>query len=152
MYRLLRTINDECKTVEDVDALYFDGYGFGDQQLEGVVIKLTLNSSGQPVIDIATGLPRGVSKADVKRDALDYALGLDVFSVTPALEDDDGVLWNEHLTVEDQASAWPGAPRVLNGPQLGRPSGTGVPAQAKPKSGALGAPTMIAKRSIADFL
>lgn len=73
------------------DALYFDGYSIGERRLEGLVIKVTMTTDGSD-IDISASWPRSVSKSHWLPIAKEFALQNDVFSTTPALDNDDGFI------------------------------------------------------------
>ena len=42
----------ECSNCGDIPIVYFDGYGFGDRMLEGVMFKVSRDSNGE--IDVAS--------------------------------------------------------------------------------------------------
>lgn len=81
---------DKDDTVIDVDALYFDGYGFGDRALEGAVFKIT--ATPDLTVTCLTPLPAHYDKTKIEADGLAYAKTHDVFSTTPELDNDDGFI------------------------------------------------------------
>lgn len=88
---------DEHDRLHDVDALYFDGYHIAERLLEGLPIRISLDAGGNLVA--SADWPRGVDGAHWAREAVEFARDHDVFSTTPAMKDDDGVI----LTDEDAA-------------------------------------------------
>lgn len=90
--KLMKILEDE--SVVETDALYLDGYGFGDRMLEGLVVKLTLNKDRRVVAN--ANWPKGLDPDYWQERAISHAMEQDTFSTSPMLEDDAGFMLPEH--------------------------------------------------------
>lgn len=100
-------------TIVDVDALYFDGYAFGERMLEGAVFKVTLENDDLKVT-CETTLPKFYKEKAILEEALAFARDHDVFSTTPDLDNDDGFIETQNPT---QAGA-PKQIKIMSGSDL----------------------------------
>lgn len=89
----LMKIVDES-TVVETDALYCDGYSFGDRMLEGLPVEITVNQEGN--LQISADWPKGLDAEYWKEKALRYVMDMtkqeDNFSTSPTCEDDNGYI------------------------------------------------------------
>lgn len=71
---------------------YFDGYGFGDQQLEGVMFFCEIQDDGSIVVDFVElddPYVQGLNTSKWRTEALQYARNNDVFSEDPTGDGED---------------------------------------------------------------
>lgn len=80
--------------IVETNALYFDAYSFGDRLLEGLPVKITIDSSGEP--QISADWPKGLDKAywldKGKKALMEFIEDDDVFCTSAHLDDDDGFI------------------------------------------------------------
>lgn len=86
--KLMKILDDE--SVTPVDALYLDGYSFGDRMLEGLSVKFTLNQEGK--LEASANWPKGVDANYWSERAIEYAMETDTLSSEPYTMEDDGFI------------------------------------------------------------
>ena len=77
--------------VQETDALYMDGYAFGDRLLEGVPFKITI-MDGELKAECLDKYQPGIDWEHWENTCVRYALNFEVFSTTQDLNDDDGFI------------------------------------------------------------
>lgn len=90
--KLMKIVDEDV--VVETDALYCDGYSFGDQMLEGLPVKITVNQEGN--LQISADWPKGLDAEYWNKTALRCVMNMaereDTFSTTSTFEDDDGYI------------------------------------------------------------
>lgn len=92
--RLMKYTNEHGTASETVDALYMDGYSFGDRLLEGVPFKLTIEG-GVLKAECIDKYDEGINWPYWEKKCIEFALQDDAFSTSPKLDDDDGFIDKE---------------------------------------------------------
>lgn len=81
---------DENDNTHEVDALYLDGYGFGDRLLEKVIFKITLHD-GNLIAECLDKYDPGINWDYWEKECVKYAVG-DVLSTSADPYNDDGFI------------------------------------------------------------
>lgn len=88
----LKAYTDESEeNATEVDALYLDGYGFGDRLLEGVPFKITVEN-GELKASCLDKYQKGIQWKYWEEVCVQHALQDDCFSTTADLDNDDGFI------------------------------------------------------------
>ena len=110
--RITSAPDDNQLALERVDALYVDGYSFGDRQLEEIYFKITPSTS-EPGIQAEMLLEESlrkklfINRAEVEAQAVEEALGTDILSCAPKYDAPDGVILRTHLPADQQMFGCP---------------------------------------------
>ena len=130
-FQLIKCLNDDPKNLqaETIDTLYLNGYSFGERTLEDIVFAITTdgqNLLAKMLIDEGLRKRLRINRKEAERDAVEFALRNDVFSITDKLRDDDGVILRTDLPAEKQSFNCPervtidGTPITLPHPKTHR--------------------------------
>jgi len=92
----------DLEHVESAEAGWFDGYGVGDRQLEGVMIKVILSEDKKGLQLVFDGWPPQVRQQYYAKDLLEYAYKNDFFSSTEDGDDDMIMI----IKREDETKPW----------------------------------------------
>jgi hypothetical protein len=85
--KLMKILDNE--SVVPVSCLYLNGYSFGDRILEDLVVKLTIVDGK---LTAHADWPKGLDADYWAERAVEFAMDMDVFSSTKALDNDDGFI------------------------------------------------------------
>jgi hypothetical protein len=85
--KLMKILDDE--SVVPTEALYLDGYSFGDRMLEGLSVKFTIVDGN---LVATANWPEWLDANYWKEQAVQYALDADTFSSTADNSGDDGFI------------------------------------------------------------
>jgi hypothetical protein len=130
-YRLLRLLDEDGTRAAETPTLYFNGYLVAERLLEDVVVTVTLQDDDL-VCTLPPTLPKALNRAHLEAEAKDIAKTLDLFSTTPDLDDDDGVIWNTQKSYTEQEASFTDIPVIENGAPL--PNLTPATAPSAPKA------------------
>lgn len=106
--KLLKCLDGDGEVLRaaSVDALYVDGYGFGERSLEGVPFRITLADGAvkaEMLLDEKLRKSLRIDREEAEADAASYALSMDVFHLDEKLQgEEDGLILRTDLPSSGQ--------------------------------------------------
>ena len=104
------TDQDDFFEAVTTDAVYINGYSFGERQLEDIPFRITTNGTelfAEMLLSESLQKRMCIDKAQAEKDAIAFALENDVFSASPDLSDDDGLIIRTDLSAREQMFSCP---------------------------------------------
>ena len=106
--KLLKCLDGDGEVLRaaSVDALYVDGYGFGERSLEGVPFRITLADGelkAEMLLDEKLRKSMRIDREEAEADAASYALSMDIFHLEEKLQgEEDGLILRTDLPPSGQ--------------------------------------------------
>lgn len=100
--------------VEEVDAVYINGYHVGDRLLEDVMFRIKPTENRKDItVEVVESSADYFNSLNTKKwlkEVKKYAIGYDVFSLSEDGSDDDGVLYDKDLPCSEQGAYFENEP------------------------------------------